>query len=83
MTHAPPPPSTTGDKDHSAHTVAHMGFGASEVRKIFGDAGLVDVDVVQMPEGIMFKADEWGKGGQYRDVFMARGRKVEGGRSEL
>ena len=53
-----------------------MGFGAEEVKKIFGDAGLVDVGVLQMPEGIMFKADEWGKGGQYRDIFMARGRKV-------
>ena len=58
------------DLDHEAvSTVAHNGFSEDLIKKLFGDAGLVDVDLVIMKEEVVLR------GKAPRTVFMAKGKK--------
>lgn len=50
--------------------VAHHGFSEGQMKQLFGDAGLTDVDVVVMEKEVMMH------GTKPRKVFMARGRKA-------
>jgi hypothetical protein len=63
------------DSGHKAsHTVTHMGFAETEVKKIFDDAGAgSDFDYVKVGSGIVF-----GEGQEKldRSIFFARGTKA-------
>ena len=53
--------------------VAHSGFSEGQIKQLFSEAGLGDVDIVVMEEDVMMH------GTKARKVFMARGRKAVGG----
>ena len=61
--------------NHAEHTITHHGFGEEEVHKYFGEAGLVDIGVLAIPEPVTMVL----KGGdvkeQKRQVFLAKGKK--------
>ena len=58
-------------KDHPAiHTVAHHGFSENEVKKLFGDAGLKEVEIVVYGGPPVYM-----KGISDRTPFLAKGRK--------
>ena len=59
------------------NTIAHHGFGEEEVKRIFGKAGLIEIDILEMEGIIEMKKPGAGddQPGSKRKVFMARGRK--------
>jgi SAM-dependent methyltransferase len=54
------------------HVVAHAGFGIEQVKQLFGEAGLVDVDWRVMEGEVKIKEKH------PRQIFVARGRLPEG-----
>jgi SAM-dependent methyltransferase len=65
------------DGNPAKNTIAHHGFGEEEVKRIFGNAGLRDVGMLEMEGTIWMKKPGAGVGGPApsRKVFMGRGRK--------
>jgi len=60
------------------NTVAHHGFGPGGVRMMMEDSDVADYEGKVFDEMIDFGADDGGKGGQERKIFMARGRRPVG-----
>lgn len=56
--------------DPALATIVHHGFDEARVRQLFGDAGLVDIEILVMEEPIKMGQAE-------RQGFMAKGRKPE------
>lgn len=56
--------------DEVINTVVHHGFSEAQVRKLFSDAGLEDIQMRVMDEDMVFKG-----GKARRRGFLARGRK--------
>lgn len=66
-----------------AHTVTHSGFSEEEIKRWYREAGLVDVEIVDVGPGTGITINIVGKnsvtGGTntvHRSVFMAKGRRA-------
>ena len=67
------------DGNPAKNTVAHHGFGEEEVRRIFGNAGLVNIGILELEGTILIKGPYEGdeRPTLERKVFMGRGVKPE------
>lgn len=66
-----------------AHTVTHSGFSEEEIKRWYGEAGLVDVEIVDVGPGTGITINIVGKNSVtgetntvHRSVFMAKGRRA-------
>lgn len=75
------PGSKLVDSKEAAHTVTHSGFSQDEIKRWYGEAGLVDVDIVDVGPGkgisVVWKDSKTGEThAVQRSVFMAKGRRA-------